>query len=101
MTRIIYKQDNGRVAIIHPCTWETNPATGENFTVEEVAAMIVPNGKKFKIIETNNHLRLTINNGETSPTAALPAIVLNAQKIEVNVKRKWGFVKIFIKFLSF
>ena len=51
MTRIIYKQDNGRVAIIHPCTWETNPATGENFTVEEVAAMIVPNGKKYKIIE--------------------------------------------------
>ena len=44
--------------------------------------------KKVNIIETNNHLRLTINNGETSPTAALPAIVLNAQKIEVNVKRK-------------
>ena len=54
MTRIIYKQDNGRVAIIHPCTWETNPATGENFTVEEVAAMIVPNGKKYKIIEDSD-----------------------------------------------
>ena len=35
MTRIIYKQDNGRVAIVHPCTWETNPATGEKFSVEE------------------------------------------------------------------
>ena len=56
--------------------------------------------KNDNIIETNNHLRLTINNGETSPTAALPAIVLNAQKIEVNVKRKWGFVKIFIKFFE-
>tara|TARA_B100000287_G_scaffold433004_1_gene493653 strand:- start:264 stop:506 length:243 start_codon:yes stop_codon:yes gene_type:complete len=54
MTRIIYKQDNGRVAIIHPCTWETNPATGKNFTVEEVAVMIVPNGKKYKIIEDSD-----------------------------------------------
>ena len=50
MTRIIYKQDNGRVAIIHPCTWETNPATGEKFSVEEVAAMTVPNGKKLYIV---------------------------------------------------
>ena len=47
-------EDNGRVAIVHPCTWETNPATGENFTVEEVAAMIVPNGKKYKIIEDSD-----------------------------------------------
>ena len=54
MTRIIYKQDNGRVAIIHPCTWETNPDTGENFTVEEVGAIIVPNGKKYKIIEDSD-----------------------------------------------
>ena len=54
MTRIIYKQDNGRVSIIHPCTWETNPATGENFTVGEVAAMIVPDGKKYKIIEDSD-----------------------------------------------
>ena len=42
---------------------------------------------------------LTIRKGETSPTAALPAMVLNAQKIEVSVKRKWGLVKIFINFL--
>ena len=54
MTRIIYKQDNGRVAIIHPCTSETNPATGEKFSVEEVAAMTVPNGKKYKIIEDSD-----------------------------------------------
>ena len=54
MTRIIYKQDNGRVAIIEPCTWEKNPATGENFTVVEVAKMIVPNGKKYKIVEDSD-----------------------------------------------
>ena len=54
MSRIIYKQDNGRVAIIEPCTWEENPATGENFTVEEVAKMIVPNGKKYKIVEDSD-----------------------------------------------
>ena len=54
MTRIIYKQDNGRVAVIEPCTWEKNPATGENFTVEEVATMIVPNGKKYKIVEDSD-----------------------------------------------
>ena len=54
MSRIIYKQDNGRVAIVQPCTWETNPATGENFTVEEVAKMIVPNGKKYKIVEDSD-----------------------------------------------
>ena len=54
MSRIIYKQDNGRVAVIEPCTWEKNPATGENFTVEEVATMIVPNGKKYKIVEDSD-----------------------------------------------
>ena len=31
---------------------------------------------------------LTINRGETSPTAALPATVLKAQKIDVSVNRK-------------
>ena len=51
-----------------------------------------------KIIETKNHLTLTINKGETSPTAALPATVLNAQNIDVSVNRKWGLVKIFINF---
>ena len=54
MSRIIYKQDNGRVAVIEPCTWEINPATGENFTVVEVAKMIVPNGKKYKIVEDSD-----------------------------------------------
>ena len=54
MSRIIHKQDNGRVAVIEPCTWEKNPATGENFTVEEVATMIVPNGKKYKIVEDSD-----------------------------------------------
>ena len=54
MSRIIYKQDNGRVAVIEPCTWEMNPATGENFSVVEVAKMIVPNGKKYKIVEDSD-----------------------------------------------
>ena len=54
MSRIIYKQDNGRVAVIEPCTWEIDPATGENFTVVEVAKMIVPNGKKYKIVEDSD-----------------------------------------------
>ena len=51
-----------------------------------------------KIIETKNHLTLTINKGETSPTAALPATVLKAQNIDVSVSRKWGLVKICINF---
>ena len=48
-------------------------------------------------METKNHLTLTTNSGETSSTAALPAIVLNAQNNEVNVKRKCALVKMFIK----
>jgi hypothetical protein len=40
---------------------------------------------------------LTISNGDTSPTAALPAIVLNAQKSEVSINKKCALVKIFIK----
>ena len=35
-----------------------------------------------KIIATKNHLTLTIIRGDTSPTAALPAIVLKAQNNE-------------------
>jgi hypothetical protein len=38
--------------------------------------------------ETKNHRTLTINKGETSPTAALPAIVLKAQNNEVKVNKK-------------
>ncbi len=41
-----------------------------------------------KIRDTKNHLTLTINNGDTSPTAPLPAIVLKVQNNEVNVNRK-------------
>jgi hypothetical protein len=39
---------------------------------------------------------LTINKGDTSPTAALPAIVLNAQNIEVSVNKKCALVKNFM-----
>jgi hypothetical protein len=41
-----------------------------------------------RIIETKNHLKLTINRGDTSPTAALPAIVLKAQKRDVSINNK-------------
>ena len=50
-----------------------------------------------KIIDTKNHLTLTTNNGETSSTAALPAIVLKAQKSDVKVNKKCAFVRNFIK----
>ena len=36
--------------------------------------------KSVKNIDTPNHLQETINNGDTSPTADLPAIALNPQK---------------------
>ena len=72
MSRIIYKQDNGRVAVIEPCTWEINPATGENFTVVEVAKMIVPNGKKYKIVEDSDiPTDRTFRNGWTVDDSAL------------------------------
>ena len=41
-----------------------------------------------RIIETKNHLILTMNSGDTSPTAALPAIVLKAQKRDVSINNK-------------
>ena len=48
--RILYLQDNGVVAIIHPST-SINPATGNPYTVEEVAVKDVPKGKKYKIVD--------------------------------------------------
>jgi hypothetical protein len=51
---------------------------------------------KVNIKATKNQRMLTIRRGETSPTAALPAIVLNAQNIEVKVSKKWALEKNFI-----
>ena len=51
--RILYLQDNGVVAIIHTST-SINPATGNPYTVEEVAVKDVPKGKKYKIVDLNS-----------------------------------------------
>ena len=38
MTKIIYKQDSGVLAVITPILTEINPVTGNPFTIEEIAA---------------------------------------------------------------
>ena len=45
--RIIYKQDDGRVAVIVP-------AKNEARTVEEIAKKDVPTGKKYKIVPVSD-----------------------------------------------
>ena len=54
MSKIIYKQDNGIVAIIMPSLSEINPATGNTFTIDEIAKKDVPTGKKYKIISDSD-----------------------------------------------
>ena len=54
MTKIIYKQDSGVLAVITPIFTETNPVTGNPFTIEEIAAKDVPTGKKYKIVEDSD-----------------------------------------------
>lgn len=51
MKVILYKQDNGVVAIMYPNTNAINPNTGNLYTPEEVAIKDVPKGKKYKIVE--------------------------------------------------
>tara|TARA_Y100000401_G_C8292623_1_gene209595 strand:+ start:60 stop:308 length:249 start_codon:yes stop_codon:yes gene_type:complete len=53
-SRIIYIEDDGTLSIVSPCLNEINPATGINFTAEEVAKKDVPKGKKYKIIEDSD-----------------------------------------------
>ena len=50
MSKIVYQQDNGVVAIITPVLTEINPSTGVAWTIDEIAAKDVPTGKKYKII---------------------------------------------------
>ena len=50
MSKIVYQQDNGVVAIITPVLTEINPSTGVVWTIDEIAAKDVPTGKKYKII---------------------------------------------------
>ena len=54
MTKIIYKQDSGVLAVITPILTEINPVTGNPFTIEEIAAKDVPTGKKYKIVEDSD-----------------------------------------------
>ena len=54
MSKIVYKQDSGIVAIINPVLTEINPNTGVAFTIEEIAAKDVPTGKKYKIVEDSD-----------------------------------------------
>tara|TARA_B100001287_G_C22448989_1_gene419549 strand:+ start:279 stop:515 length:237 start_codon:yes stop_codon:yes gene_type:complete len=54
MTKIIYKQDNGVLAVISPILTEINPDTGSAYTITEIAEKDVPSGKKYKIIEDSD-----------------------------------------------
>jgi len=45
--RIIYKQDNGTIAIIIP-------AINETMSIEEIALKDVPTGKSYKIVNTSD-----------------------------------------------
>ena len=54
MTKIVYRQDNGVVAIITPILNEINPNTGEYWTIDEIAAKDVPTGKKYKKVEDSD-----------------------------------------------
>ena len=42
------------LAVIIPVLTETNPVTGNPFTIEEIAAKDVPTGKKYKIVEDSD-----------------------------------------------
>jgi len=54
MSKIIYTNEDGIVAIISPILTELNLATGKNFTLEEIAKKDVPTGKKYKIVEDSD-----------------------------------------------
>ncbi len=49
--RILFRQDDGTVAIIIPVLTEINPDTDKPYTIEEIAAKDVPTGYKYKIVE--------------------------------------------------
>lgn len=52
--RILFRQDDGTVAIIVPVLTEINPDTNEPYTIEEIAAKDVPSGYKYKIVEDSD-----------------------------------------------
>ena len=43
-TRIIWENSDGTTSVLNPVLTCTNPATGKNFTIEEIAAKDVPAG---------------------------------------------------------
>jgi len=54
---IIYKNESGGVAIIYPSPRQLqsiNPATGQLWTVDEIAKKDVPTGSKYKILEESD-----------------------------------------------
>ena len=54
MSKIIYLQENGVVAIISPLLNDVNPATNKIYTIEEIAKKDVPTGKKYNIIDDSD-----------------------------------------------
>ena len=57
MTKIVYRQDDGVVAVVSLPTDECMPInsdTGEKFTIDELAARDVPTGYKYKKIEDSD-----------------------------------------------
>ena len=54
MSKIIYLQENGVVAVINPLLNDINPATNKIYTIEEIAKKDVPTGLKYKIVNTSD-----------------------------------------------
>tara|TARA_R100001224_G_scaffold79088_1_gene49293 strand:+ start:639 stop:872 length:234 start_codon:yes stop_codon:yes gene_type:complete len=52
--KIIYKQDDGTVAVIVPVLTEINQTTGNPYTIDEIAAKDVPTGYKYKKVEDSD-----------------------------------------------
>ena len=52
--KVVYKETDGTVAIIHTVANSINPSTGQQWTVEELAKKDVPTGSKYKIIEDSD-----------------------------------------------
>ena len=52
--KIIYKQDDGTVAVIVPVLTEVNLDTGNPYTIDEIASKDVPTGYKYKKLEDSD-----------------------------------------------
>jgi len=56
MSKIIYLQENGVVAVISPLFNDINPATNKIYTIEEIAKKDVPTGLNYKIVNVSEIL---------------------------------------------